>query len=49
MKPKKNTLLTVSKMIAIGDLFSNGNRDRDRNFRDRVMPWCAAVLNKQLH
>ena len=21
--------------IAIGDLFSNGDRDRDRNFRDR--------------
>ena len=49
MKLTKNTLLTVSKMIAIaiGDLFSNGDRDRDRdlkfdqdrdcdlNFRDR--------------
>ena len=49
MKLMKNTLLTVSKMIAmfgvpkatiaieIGDLFSNGDRDRDcdRNFRDR--------------
>ena len=23
-------------MIAIGDLFSNGDRDRDRNFRDRT-------------
>ena len=35
MKLVKNTLLTVSKLIAIaiGDLFSNG--DRDRNFRDR--------------
>ena len=43
----KNTLLTVSKMIAIGDrkstiaigdLFSNGDRDRDLKFdedRDR--------------
>ena len=35
MKLMKKTLLTVSKMIAIGDLFSNGDRDRDRNFRDR--------------
>ena len=41
----KNELSTVSKMIAIGNLFSNGDRDRDRdlkfdndrdrNFRDR--------------
>ena len=57
MKLMKNTLLTVSKMIAIeigdhkatiaiaiGDLFSNGDRDlkfdqyrdRDRYFRDRI-------------
>ena len=57
MKLMKNTLLTVSKMIAIddrkatiaiGDLFFNGDwdrdrdlkfdkdRDQDRNFRDRV-------------
>ena len=48
MKLMKNTLSTVSKLIAItigdrkatieipiGDLFSNGDRDRDRNFRDR--------------
>ena len=30
MKLMKNTLITVSRMIAIGDLFSNGDRDRDR-------------------
>ena len=44
MKLIKNTLSTVSKLIAIaigdrkatiaiGDLFRNGDRDRDRNFR----------------
>ena len=44
MKLMKNTLFTVSKMIAIGnrkatieiaigDLFSNGDRDRDRNLK----------------
>ena len=42
MKLMKNTLSTVSKMIAIGDrkatitigdLFSNGDRDRDRELK----------------
>ena len=39
MKLIKNTLLTVSKMIAIaiGDIFSNDDRDRDLKFdQDRV-------------
>ena len=44
MKLMKNTLLTISKMIAIGDhkatieiaisdLFSNSDRDRDRDLK----------------
>ena len=42
IKLLKNTLLTVSKtiaigdckaMIAIGDLFSNGDQDRDRDLK----------------
>ena len=33
MKPMTNTLLTVSKIIAIGVLFSNGYRDRDRDLK----------------
>ena len=50
IKLVKNTLLTVSKMIAItntdrkatiaiaiGDFFSDGDRDRDRNFAIGVM------------
>ena len=37
-KDKEKYLLQVSKKIeiAIVDLFSNGDRDRDRNFRDRA-------------
>ena len=33
MKLIKNILSTVSKMIAIGNLFSNGDRDRDRDLK----------------
>ena len=53
----KNTLLTVSKMIAIGDLFSYGDRDlkidqdrdryRDRNFRDRGHALPLGRMNRK--
>ena len=40
MKLMKNTLLTVSKMIAIGDLFSNEDRDRDPDLKfDQDRDW----------